>query len=252
SMNGIPPSRTTEAMRILDKWDKLGQEGVRKELQAAELPITILTYLNDALEKTKNDVKTSAIATQGIMALETIMALLGAQGKDEYVTYDPSLVRGMDYYTGSVFEIQAGITASVGGGGRYDTLIQYFGGPSLPAVGISFGVDRLVDILAETFEETRVEVYVIPIGDTLPTCLNVIDRLRAYGLRVEIDLMRRGISKNMNYANSQGIPVVLILGEDETANGGITLRDMTSGEETLIPLDEKGKLEKEIERRILK
>ncbi len=232
----IPPERANDALRILDKLDKIGAEGVKKELEEKSLPTSILTYLDDSLPKIKKVIENENGDLSGVTALEEIMGVLEGNDKLPYVKFDPSLVRGLEYYTGPVFEIFAGAKASVGGGGRYDQLIASMGGPDLPAVGISFGVDRLMDLKLDSWNELSVDVYVIPIGNVFNEAQRIANDLRNEGLRVEIDLMGRGVGKNLNYANGKQVPIVLFAGEDELKEKSVKIRDMKTGEEKMVKI----------------
>ncbi|MEK6902657.1 MAG: histidine--tRNA ligase, partial [archaeon] len=242
----IREEKTKEAMRSLDKLDKIGMEGVEKELRAKNISTTILSYLEKTLPQIKKELEKKNLDLSGVEALEKIMETLKGQKKDSFLKFDPSLVRGLEYYTGPVWEIYGGVSVSVGSGGRYDNLIKSLGGPDVPAVGISFGVDRLLDVLLETYTDPSVDVFVIPIGPTFNEAQNLTSALRDEGLRVEIDLMGRGIGKNLNYANAKQIPIVLFLGEDELKAKKTKLRDMVSGTEKMIALNPATAVAKEI------
>jgi histidyl-tRNA synthetase len=235
-LNEIPTEQAKEALRTLDKLDKIGKEGVGKELRAKNLPIAILDYLNQSLPQIKKALAGANLDMSGVQALEGLLASLASQKKDSYVRFDPSLVRGLEYYTGPVFEVFAGAKASVGGGGRYDKLIQSLGGPDIPAVGIAFGVDRLMDLKVESWNEPALDVFVIPIGKVFDEAQLLTNQLREQGLRVDIDLMNRGVGKNLNYANAKQIPVVVFAGEDELKEESVKIRDMKTGEETMVKI----------------
>jgi histidyl-tRNA synthetase len=236
TLGKILPQKAKDAMRILDKLDKIGKEGVKSELEKQSLPTNVLTLLEDSLSQLKKKLQKENLDLSGVEALETIMGILEAQKKLKYLKFDPSLVRGLEYYTGPVFEVFAGATVSVGGGGRYDNLIRSLGGPDLPAVGISFGVDRLLELLGEKWNDGGLDVYVIPIGKTFLEAQLLISQLRESGLRVEIDLMERNIGKNMQVADAKQVPLVLFLGEDELKQNSVKARDMVSGQEKVLKL----------------
>lgn len=242
----IPEEKMKDAMRILDKLDKIGMEGVKKELERQNINTKMCTFLDNSLSALKKELEKGSRDMSGILALEKIIDILDGQKKSKFVKFDASLVRGLEYYTGPVFELFTGATVSVGGGGRYDNLIKTLGGPDLPAVGISFGVDRLLDLLIEKYDEPSIDVFVIPIGPTFNEAQKITSELRETGLRVEIDLMGRGIGKNLNYANSKQIPIVLFLGEDELKTKKTKLRDMKTGTEKMIPLTPVSTVVKEI------
>lgn len=248
----IPAEKTKDAMRALDKMDKIGLEGVKTELEKQNLPTSVLAYLNASLPQIKKELQKANLDLKGVDALERIMGILDLQKKSAFVKFDPSLVRGLDYYTGPVFEIFGGAKVSVGGGGRYDNLIKDLGGPSLPAVGISFGVDRLMDLLVDKWTLPGVEIYLIPIGKTQEESQRLASQLRDAGLRVEIDLMNRNIGKNMGVADARGVPLVLFLGEDELKANQVKIRDMKSGDEKMVKTSPAQNLVDEIQKILVK
>ncbi|MFH0970576.1 MAG: histidine--tRNA ligase [Candidatus Diapherotrites archaeon] len=236
----IPPAKSKDAMRILDKLDKIGLEGVKEELEKQFLSTSILAYMESPLSKIKKELTQAKLDLTGVTALEQLFDTIATQKKQSYLKFDPSLMRGLEYYTGTVFEVFAGARVSVGGGGRFDELIQSLGGLEMPAVGISFGVDRLMDILIEKWDEERMNAYILPIGKVYPDAQQLAGKLREKGLRIELDLMGRSIGKNMNYANTKKFPYVVFLGEDELKQNSVKIRNMESGEEKMVkttPLD---------------
>ena len=241
-LSGVEESQSKECMRILDKLDKIGAEGVKKELQSKDIPIAILNYLKMDLKQITKELEKKKLNLEGVKTLDSVFDYLESQKKLKFVKFDPSLVRGLDYYTGTVVEIFAGATVSVGGGGRYDNLIRSLGGPQLPAVGISFGVDRLVELLADKQPEIPVEVYLIPIGKVEAEAFSLVGKLREAGFKAEMDLMKRNLSKNLASVNARDIPIVLFLGEDELAQNKVKVRDMVTGDEKMIELAPFGKL----------
>jgi histidyl-tRNA synthetase len=155
--------------------------------------------------------------------------------------FDPSLSRGLSYYTGVVFETylnNSAITGSVSGGGRYDRMIgEFLQRPDdFPAVGISFGLEPITEhlkSLQKQMPKTVVKVFVIPIKTTVESNL-LAQELREAGIPADVDIMDRGISKNMEYANVLGIPYTIIVGRKELEAGQYKLKDMTSGEESML------------------
>ena len=152
---------------------------------------------------------------------------------------DISLARGLAYYTGTVYEVflkSSEISSSLAAGGRYDNMIGLLAGKkeNVPAIGISFGLDVISDaikmIKKEKSRKTVVKVFIIPIKAENES-VKLLSDLRNSGVNADMDLIGRGISKNLNYANQFGIPFVIIIGEDEIKKGKFKLRDMSSGEE---------------------
>ena len=149
--------------------------------------------------------------------------------------WDLSLVRGLDYYTGFVFEIDAGKgIGSIGGGGRYDRLIGIYSGKDVPATGIALGFERIMELL-KSDKKTNTQVYVIPIT-TINQSIKIAEQLRKTGINADIDLQERKISRSLNYVNKSGIPYAVIVGKKELAKKKIKLRDMKNGKEKLFTL----------------
>ena len=158
--------------------------------------------------------------------------------------FDISLARGLTYYTGTVTEVylkNSKVKTSVCAGGRYDKIIgSFLGRGDYPAVGISFGLDRIYDAYVEKSEagqKTVTRVYIIPIN-TFKESLKIAEELRNENVNVDIDLTGKGPSKNLQYANSLGIPYVLFVGKEELKQGKVKLKDMNSGKEKLMSAED--------------
>ena len=220
--NGVEKEKVNDCMRSIDKLDKINEEGVKKELEEKGLPVKILkTIKENNLEKIGKLVKESI----GYKEVKELLDYCEKSGLSDYVKYDASLARGLEYYTGNVFEIisqkpDGSIGPSVGGGGRYDNLVETYGGTSTPAVGISFGVDRLLDLREKEVCEQKTQIMIIPMGlEAGKESLKIAKELREKGLNVENDLMQRSITKNLEYANKKKIPFVGIIGEMNSKAG---------------------------------
>ena len=163
---------------------------------------------------------------------------------------DLGLARGLEYYTGVIFEAHAkelGAQSQVCGGGRYDNLVREFGGPNCPAAGLAFGVDRLMilvkNMLKEKIKLKKTRIIVTALGDKLlKPMLQVVRILRAHGVPVEYNVSRESIRAILGYANAMGIPYVIIVAPREYSEGKVILRDMTKREQKLIPLDKLSKI----------
>ncbi len=170
----------------------------------------------------------------------------------EGLDFSPELARGLAYYTGTVYEVflkepgKYGISSSLGAGGRYDNLIGDFVGDNrkYPAVGISFGLDVITDLLKvksgkekEVRKKTVVEVYVISIG-CFEEAREIVKKFRNGGLRTDIDILDRGISKNLDYASKAEIKYVVFVGKKELESKKVKLKDMESGKEKLMTVNE--------------
>ncbi|MBS3116805.1 histidine--tRNA ligase [Candidatus Woesearchaeota archaeon] len=233
-----------EAIIAIDKLSKIGKEGVTTELSKrgyTKKQITSLFSLiqeTSTLQQLKGKI-TNAEGQEGITELEEIFRYLQKMGITSAI-FDVSLARGLAYYTGTVMEafLKSGkITSSLAGGGRYDQLIQKLGGPQLPAVGISFGLEPIMDTLklekGLVGAKTPAKVYIIPLN-TEEESLSLAQELRRAGIPADLSLAKKSLSKNLKYAHAQGIPYVIILGDNELKQKKVLLRDMNDGTEQLL------------------
>ena len=232
---------------IIDKLYKIGIEGVRKELKEINLSeeeikkiVSVISVSGTNKEKIEKISK--KINKQGINEIKEVFKYFGKE-----VEFDPTLARGLSYYTGTVFEIvlqDKTLGCSLGGGGRYDNMIGSFAGrEEIPAVGISFGLEPMNAVMEtkEKQKKTLTQVYVIPIKTTEKS-IKIAKKLRDEGIKTDIDIMGRNISKNLNYANKMEIPYVIFIGEEELKQNKLKLRDMKTGKEKLLKIDEISKL----------
>ena len=250
----------------IDKLDKIGIDAVNDELrndgltneQIARLqPIILLQGTNEEKLNTIAEVLASSeTGLKGVEETRFILSTLGSLCCDSVATngtslhnelqLDLTLARGLSYYTGAIFEVKALDTpmGSISGGGRYDNLTGIFGMPGLSGVGISFGVDRIYDVLnaldlypKDALQTTQ--VLFINFGDRETTyCLPVIARVRAAGIRAEYYPDQAKMKKQMGYANAKQIPFVVLAGESEMAEGKVTLKDMATGEQQMLTPEE--------------
>ena len=160
------------------------------------------------------------------------------------IEFDPSLARGLDYYTGPIFEVFAekGI-GSIAGGGRYDKMIGLFSGKEIQATGISFGIERILEVMKERkmieIKKSKIKVFVASVNEKLKEkVLDIVQKLRKSSIPTDYDLRSRSLSKQLSYANSLGIPNVVIVGEKELENKCVKLRKMSSGKESLIKIED--------------
>ncbi|MEK6826295.1 MAG: ATP phosphoribosyltransferase regulatory subunit, partial [Nanoarchaeota archaeon] len=226
----------------IDKLYKIGEGGVEKELQEKKLSKEQIKKIMEIISvrgsnKEKLDKIQKKIDKEGIKELREILKYF-----NEDVEFDPALARGLSYYTGMVFEIvlkNKSLGCSLGGGGRYDNMIGSFAGRGeIPATGISFGLEPLTLVLSQRkTKKTNVQVFIVPIKTTSKS-LAIAKKLRDAGIKTDIDLIDRSISKNLNYANKKEIPYVLFIGEKELKLKKIKIRDMKSGNEKLLSLSE--------------
>ncbi len=228
-----------EIILSIDKLEKIGREGVLRELEEKGVTKETGEKLLELFSlKSIGEVERALGETEGTAELREILGYLESAGVKN-VVFEPSLARGLSYYTGPIFEVYAknsGIASSCAGGGRYDRMIGQFLGSKqeVPAVGISFGLDVLSEILwEEAAKKTVSEAIVIPIGDAKEG-LRTAAELRKRGVKTYLDLMQRSISKNLNYADKLGIPFAVIVGPDEAKEGVVKLRNMKTGRERLL------------------
>jgi len=232
-------------MRAMDKLDKIGEAGIIEELNKVITPRNVERIMSFAQGKFK-----LAGSEEAIAELKEIQKLLKQFKIGAKVVVDYSMVRGLGYYSGPVFEIMgSGYTKTVAAGGRYDGLIGIYGKEALPAVGISIGVDRIVDLMSDVglFEQnsigkTNIRCFVAAVNaDVLKEAIKITQRVRNKGLNCMIDLQLRSLSKNLEYCSSKGIPKIIIVGPKDLAEKKVTVRDMFSGKEEQIEI---GKLMK--------
>lgn len=249
--------KITSIVTVIDKIDKIDERELLKEL--GELGIeeidskTLLGYFNlkldELVENTKNS--NSETLNRGIEEIKELESMLKETGLSKYAIFTPSLARGQDYYTGDVFEVYAKngeLSCSLGGGGRYDKMITDFidDGNIYPAVGVSFGLSTIYEILKnrEDFKDKPyVDILIVPMG-TIAKSLCLADDIRSLGYKVEVDLSGKKIKRSMEYADRKNIPYVIVLGENEIEKGTFELKNMSSGEKTSIELDNLEKITK--------
>jgi histidyl-tRNA synthetase len=178
------------------------------------------------------------------LELRTLLELADSFGLGGLLSIDFGLVRGLDYYTGPVFEVKAGgaQVGSVAGGGRYDGLIERFGGASTPATGISLGVERLYEVLMERLaakvSPSGTVIFVANVNEiTAADATRISRKLMEEGIPAESDIMGRKLGRQLEYANSKGIPFVLIVGPEELRSGRYKIKDMGSKREFVTDLE---------------
>lgn len=236
---GISENLVTETITVIDKFEKLTKTELEKEFEKIglnnEQVEKLLMYLNMDADQLINIENKNEVLAQGIEELNTLKQYIEKLGLLEYVQFSPSLARGQEYYTGTVFEAytrDGSITSSIGGGGRYDKMITEFidNGTVYPAVGVSFGLNVIYEILKnreEFTENALTDIFIIPMGTQIE-CLQIAETMRKAGYKVEVEMKNRKMKKSLDYANDEKIPFVFILGEDELANQTITVKDMNN------------------------
>lgn len=236
----------------IDKLDKIGLENVNVELAEKGIskeaidklqPIILLNGSNDEKFSTlKTVLASSEIGLKGIAESEFIFHTLDGMNLKNQVEFDLTLARGLNYYTGAIFEVKA-LDAEIGsitGGGRYDNLTGVFGMPGISGVGISFGADRIFDVLNQLnlYPQEAVngtQLLFINFGEKeVAASLPLLAQIRAAGIRAEIYPDSSKMKKQMNYANAKNVPFVAIIGENEMNEGKVTLKNMETGQQEML------------------
>lgn len=241
----------------IDKLDKIGLDAVNAELAEGGIPAEAIEKLQpiiklsgsnaEKLQTMKEVLKDSAIGMKGIEETEYILSKLGALAADasmlnNAIELDLTLARGLNYYTGAIFEVKA-LDVQIGsitGGGRYDNLTGIFGLPGLSGVGISFGADRIFDVLnqLDLYPKGAVsatQLLFVNFGEAeADYCLPLLAKVRAAGIAAEIYPDAVKMKKQMSYANAKQIPFVAIVGESEMEEGKVNVKNMMTGEQMLV------------------
>jgi histidyl-tRNA synthetase len=270
---GIAGDRQQDALIALDKMDKAGAEGVARELGErgveAESAFKLMSFFEglaraehaldlvemtdhraahngDVLGRLVEFIGAHEIGAKGVDDLRQVLQFAKAAGVEKRIKLDPTLARGLAYYTGAIMEINvADLAGSLGGGGRYDTLVGMFLGKDIPACGFSLGLERIIVVMTEC-EMFPPQLLSSP-ADMMVTIWNeesigesvaLATELRSNGLRVDVYPEADKLGKQFKYASSRGISFVAIVGDDERARGEVAIKDMKSGEQRLVKRDE--------------
>ncbi len=251
----INSKKAVEVLICIDKMDKIGPGGVKQELKTiiTDKQIKKLFSFFDLNQKTNQQIlkelKDMINTKQGVEGLEELQQVFDLTKELKNLRLELSLARGLSYYTSTVFEVyltsRTELKRALAGGGRYDRLIANFLETKdlIPAVGISFGLDIICEALKEKGQPIKnlvTQVLVIPIGleKQLNKVFSIVQQLRSAKFNTEIDLLDRGVSKNLSYANQYQIPFVILIGEDELKQKKIKLKDMKTGQERLLTLEQ--------------
>lgn len=247
----------------IDKLDKIGEQKVKEELLAKGLSSDVVEKIQSLFEMRgdfesklnflKSFLTESSIGLKGIEETENVVNYLHAFGEHlKNLELDTTLARGLNYYTGSIFEVKVNdsrstYSGSVLGGGRYDDLTGIFGLPNVSGVGISFGIDRIYDVMLEMnlfdqlhLSETTTQVLFTNFGqEEEQFCLKILNELRHAGINAEIFPEHSAkMKKQMSYADSKKIPFVILIGKDEMKSERLTIKDMTTGLQEQLTLNE--------------
>ena len=252
---GVSEDLVSSTITIIDKIDKLTTEELTNNLLELGLNETqtksLLEYFKLSLEELNTKFKntTNEDIKRGLEELNNLEEYITKMNLEEYCTFTSSLARGQDYYTGNVFEVyeKNGIlSGAIGGGGRYDKMITEFinDGETYPAVGISFGLTSIFELLKNREEfasSSPIDIYVIPMGTNIES-LKLANELRKLDIKVDLEMNNKKLKKSLDFCNKENIPYVIILGEDEIANNSFKLKDMINKEEYLINMNELDKV----------
>jgi histidyl-tRNA synthetase len=253
---GIPEPQHGEALVALDKLDKIGIDGVGQELrlrgidaQATVACLEFFTGLSSvdprtgAMERLREFVRRHRHGPTAVAELDEIVELTDGTAAHGRIRIDPSLARGLSYYTGAIMELTVPqLAGSLGGGGRYDNLIGMFLGKDVPACGFSLGLERVIVVMTErTMFPASVErggtdaMVTLWSRETRADALALAAELRRQGLRIDVYPEADKIAKQLKYAASRNVPFVIIQGDDERARGEVAVKDLRSGEQTSVP-----------------
>ncbi len=255
---GVPDEQLGGLYRSIDKLDKIGLSAVRDELAENQIPEPVIEKLL-ALLQIEGDTATvlnalneqlgdSEVAREGIVELEELNGYLETLGvPDEFYRINVSMVRGLEYYTGPIYEtvVEEPKIGSITGGGRYDELIGSFSKQGYPATGTSFGIERIIDVMEEfdmfpaTVGKTVTQVLVTVFDAELAQeSLKLATLLRQDSIRTEVYSRPTRISTQIKYADTKGIPYAVILGSDELEAGTVAIRNLESREQQIVPREE--------------
>jgi histidyl-tRNA synthetase len=247
-ISGVPGERQGQALVALDKLDKIGPDGVRRELEERGIGGTADALLSafeagSGLDRVKELLRDRPRAAAAAEELEQLFALSAASGAGPRLRFDASLARGLSYYTGTIMEIAVpDLAGSLGGGGRYDGLIGMFLGEDIPACGFSLGLERILVVMTERgmfpadADAPAADVLVTLFeGEDAGEALRLAQELREAGLRVEVYPEAEKLGKQFKYAAATGVPRVAVLGSDERARGIVTIKDMKTGRQEAVP-----------------
>lgn len=247
---GIEEDLVSRVITILDKMNKITEAELRQYL--IEIAVTneqsdiLLKTFKMNLEEIKEEFKDTENEELklGIKEIDELTNILNGIGYGDICNIDLTLARGQDYYTGNVFEVydKSGyLTGSIGGGGRYDKMVTEYinDGEIYPAVGISFGLTSIYEILKnrEIFQKTSdINFFIIPMNTPVES-LKLADKLRNFGYNVEVEMKQRKLKKSLDFANRENISYVIIIGEDEVATSKVMVKDMINGQNFEISLE---------------
>ena len=251
--------KSIEILRAVDKLRKIGKDEVKSILlsltgdeEKSEMIISFITSgeKKNFLETLDSIVSLIGRETENTERMRRIHSYLKAAAIDSFFVYDPSITRGLDYYTKTVFEFVTdciGAQGTVCGGGRYDGLVEELGGQHLPSLGFAMGIERLLILMdklgIEIPKPETCDIYIAGLGEKGSfKAFELASKVRTSGLIAETDVVGRGLRAQMKYADKYGARYVAVIGENEAKSGIVTLKRMSDGESKEVPLSELGKL----------
>ena len=256
-VSGAGMEKELEVCRAIDKMDKIGLEGVKAELVQRQIPaqaiekileiLSIEGSLEQRLDKVANQLQSSETGLQGVEELKALFGYLNNYGIPlSNVEFDLYLSRGLDYYTGPIYEtvVEEPQIGSITGGGRYDKLIGLFSGQDFPATGTTIGLERIVTVMEDLHmfpENLRTPIQVLVTvfdANTLPYSIAIARQLRQAGIRTDLYTGKANLRGQFGLANDKGIPLVIVAGPDEQAAGKVTIKNMASGEQQTVARQE--------------
>jgi histidyl-tRNA synthetase len=252
SQEGIEEDTQNRIMQLMDKKQYEEALAIVKEAKVSEKCLKTLQKLVtikgsntiSILEEMAKLVKDYGAASDAVKNLEEILKLARESAKELDITVDAGFARGLEYYTGMIFEVYVPeLDIALAGGGRYDKLVELFGGEPTPAVGVAHGIDRIMLAMQEQkitlAAEEEKKVMIIPVNESLNNeALRISEMLRSEGITVETEVMRRKVAKALEDADRRGISHVIIVGERELSQGAVVLRDMQRKEQTVVRIEE--------------
>ncbi|UCH05682.1 MAG: histidine--tRNA ligase [Candidatus Thorarchaeota archaeon] len=253
---GVPDELAFQCFRAIDKLDKIGRDGVKEELQTRGIGAKQSEFLLDSielrgsgtsiLEEFASLLDGSEIGLEGVDDLRLMAEVFEESGAKGFTEFDMSLARGLDYYTGPVFEVDflgKPKVGSLGGGGRYDFLIERLGGPPTAATGISIGIDRLIDVLAargaDDLLEIGLDVFVAPVKRPMVKyAMRIQNELVRAGISSVVDVMDRTLKKLLEQADNMKTKYMIIVGQRDLEKGEVSLMYMSTKETRQVKIDE--------------
>ncbi len=253
--SGIKKEKEFDVLKSIDKFAKTGLSNVKKELLEKGFPKNSVEKIleliqvksKDSLSKLEKMIGNISSGKEGIEELRQIVSCLEKFGVKSNFEVDLSLARGLEYYTGPIFEVTAeeGI-GSIAGGGRYDKMIGMFSKRDIPATGISIGIERVLEVMKDqkmfVSRKSKVKVFVAYMNEAKEYALNLVEKLRNNFIPTDFDLKNRNLSRQLEYADSSGIPYVIVIGPKEMKAKMVRLKDMKNRKENDVSINDLMKI----------